>query len=174
MPSTSHSIQPVLALAFGATLVADSPLVPQPTGKVVRTIAIREDQTLEQLHEALRLAFGWDDPHLYCFWLSGKFWDRDSLRYSAPLELENGELSARTPISDVGLRCDAAERACLTARGRAPPRSHRRSISPSSGQVSVPADGPHLVDARSHLARGYRTQSARGRRVSRLRRASVR
>lgn len=79
-------------------------MVPQPIGKVVRTIAIREDQTLEQLHEALRLAFGWDDPHLYCFWLSGKFWDRDSLRYSAPLELENGELSARTPISDVGLR----------------------------------------------------------------------
>lgn len=29
---------------------------------VVRTVAVREDQTLEQVHEALRLAFGWADP----------------------------------------------------------------------------------------------------------------
>jgi hypothetical protein len=90
-------------LAFRATLGVDSPLIPKPAGKVVRTIAIRDDQTLEQLHEALRLAFGWDDPHLYCFWLSGKFWDRDSVRYSAPFELDDDELSARTPISEVGL-----------------------------------------------------------------------
>ena len=46
-------------LAFRATLVADSPLIPNPTGQVIRTIAIRDDQTLEQLHEALRLGFGW-------------------------------------------------------------------------------------------------------------------
>ncbi len=32
------------------------------SGPVVRTIAIREDQTLDQLHEALRLAFGWGTP----------------------------------------------------------------------------------------------------------------
>jgi Plasmid pRiA4b ORF-3-like protein len=53
-------------MAFEATLEDGSPLIPEWVGRVSRTIAIREDQTLEQLHEALRLAFGWADPHLYC------------------------------------------------------------------------------------------------------------
>ncbi len=44
-------------LAFRATLGADSPLIPKSAGKVTRTIAIRDNQSLEQLHEALRLAF---------------------------------------------------------------------------------------------------------------------
>jgi hypothetical protein len=30
----------------------------------MRTVTMREDQTLEQLHEALRLSFGWADPHM--------------------------------------------------------------------------------------------------------------
>ena len=92
------------ALAFRATIVADSPLLPRSKGKVFRTVAIREDQTLEQLHEALRLAFGWADPHLYCFWRSGRFWDRESVRYSAPFELPEDELSARVEVRELGLR----------------------------------------------------------------------
>ncbi len=47
------------ALAFQAVLVPYAPSVDWPVEPVVRTIAIREDQTLEQLHEALRIAFGW-------------------------------------------------------------------------------------------------------------------
>lgn len=38
---------------------------------------MREDQTLEQLHEALRLAFGWADPRMYAFWLSGEWRDHE-------------------------------------------------------------------------------------------------
>lgn len=70
------------ALAFQACLVRYSPGTGEPESPVVRTIAIRADQTLEQLHEALRLAFGWADPHLYSFWLTGKFWD-DTGEYTA-------------------------------------------------------------------------------------------
>jgi hypothetical protein len=92
------------ALAFRALVVNDSPLVLQPGGAVSRTIAVREDQTLEQLHEALRLAFGWADPHLYCFWTSGRFWDPESVRYSAPFELDEDDLSARVPVRELGLR----------------------------------------------------------------------
>lgn len=92
------------ALAFCATIVADSPFLPKPKGKVFRTVAIREDQTLEQLHEALRLAFGWSDPHLYCFWMSGRFWDRESACYSAPFELSESDLSARIEIRELDLR----------------------------------------------------------------------
>ena len=94
-------------LAFEATIVPYSPLTPAPKGRVSRTIAIREDQTLEQLHEALRLAFGWDDPHLYSFWKSGKFWDPDGEEYAAPFEVDEmgkAKRSARTPIAALGLR----------------------------------------------------------------------
>jgi hypothetical protein len=72
---------------------------------VVRTIAVREDQTLEQLHETLRLAFGWGDPHLYSFWPGGRF--REGVEYAAPFELEEsgGDVrSARARLSELGLR----------------------------------------------------------------------
>lgn len=60
------------AFAFRTVFVRLSLETGELEGPVVRTIAVREDQTLEQLHEALRLTFGWGDPHLYSFWLSGK------------------------------------------------------------------------------------------------------
>jgi hypothetical protein len=93
--------------AFQAVLVPYSPLTPKPDGPVTRTIAMREDQTLEQLHEALRLAFGWADAHLYSFWLSGKFWDGEETEYTAPFEIDEmgkDKKSARTPIGELGLR----------------------------------------------------------------------
>ncbi len=76
-------------------------------GPVVRTIAIREDQTLDQLHEALRLAFGWADSHLYSFWMSGKFWDRNGEEYTAPFEVDEmgkPKQSADVPVGELGLR----------------------------------------------------------------------
>jgi hypothetical protein len=41
-----------------------------------RTIAIRSEQTLEDLHDEIQVALGWDDDHLYSFYLNGKK-DRD-------------------------------------------------------------------------------------------------
>jgi hypothetical protein len=55
---------------------------------VHRTIEVRADQTLQVLHDALRVAFGWDDDHLYAFWLTGKFWARDDTEYVHPSALE--------------------------------------------------------------------------------------
>jgi Plasmid pRiA4b ORF-3-like protein len=94
-------------LAFEAVMVPYSPLTSAPAGRVSRTIAIREDQTFEQLHEALRLAFGWADPHLYSFWIGPKFWDREALEYTAPHHMEDGRpdaVSARTPILEARLK----------------------------------------------------------------------
>jgi len=93
--------------AFEAVLVPHAPFVDWPAQPVVRTIAVREDQTLEQLHEALRLAFGWPDPHMYAFWMNGDWWDRDSVRYQTPFELDpdDGKVrSGRVPLSGLGLR----------------------------------------------------------------------
>ena len=39
---------------------------------VWRTIAMLDNQTLEDLHDAIQDAFGWNRDHLYCFYLSGK------------------------------------------------------------------------------------------------------
>lgn len=41
---------------------------------VRRVIAVREDLTLVDLHYALQSAFGWDDDHLYAFWIGDGFW----------------------------------------------------------------------------------------------------
>src|SRR4051812_44235030 len=51
---------------------------------VRRTIAIRSDQTLDDLHHALRASFAWDDEHLYSFWLKGGFWARNGSEYTHP------------------------------------------------------------------------------------------
>lgn len=56
---------------------------------VRRTIAVRSDQTLVDLHRGLQEAFNWDDDHLYSFWLSGKFWERDGTEYTHPFALES-------------------------------------------------------------------------------------
>ena len=95
------------AFAFQAVLVPYAPDVGWPAEPVVRTVAVREDQTLEQLHEALRLAFGWADPHMYAFWMSGRWWDGESVRYQTPYELDPDDdrvRSGRTALSELGLR----------------------------------------------------------------------
>jgi len=43
--------------------------------QVWRTIEVRGDQTLDDLHRAIQQAFGWDNDHLYAFFMSGKRWD---------------------------------------------------------------------------------------------------
>ena len=93
--------------AFQAVLVPYGPDVAWPTEPVLRTIAVREDQTLEQLHEALRLAFAWADPHMYAFWMSGRWWDAEGARYQTPDEAcpdDDGIRSGRTALSELGLR----------------------------------------------------------------------
>jgi hypothetical protein len=45
---------------------------------VWRDIELADDQTLEDLHLSIQDAYGWDDDHLYSFFLSGHAWDRES------------------------------------------------------------------------------------------------
>jgi Plasmid pRiA4b ORF-3-like protein len=55
---------------------------------VHRTIAIRCEATLGDLHHALQHAFGWGDDHLYAFWLGRKFSAKHKTGYVHPLALE--------------------------------------------------------------------------------------
>src|SRR5260370_2198578 len=52
--------------------------VPTTARSVWREIEIAANQTLADLGEAIPLAFGFDDPHLWSFFLSGRAWDHDS------------------------------------------------------------------------------------------------
>jgi hypothetical protein len=51
---------------------------------VRRTILVRDDLTLVDLHYALQSAFGWDDDQLYSFWLHGSFWGAEEEHYTHP------------------------------------------------------------------------------------------
>ena len=52
-------------------------------------IGVRSDQTFVHLHRALQLAFGWDDDHLYTFWLGTKFWPRAGTEFCNRFSFEN-------------------------------------------------------------------------------------
>jgi hypothetical protein len=64
---------------------------------VRRTIAIRCEETLVDLHDALQVAFDWDGRHPFAFWLSGKFWARDGVEYVHPLALKGKPCSGGHP-----------------------------------------------------------------------------
>ncbi|MDP9272297.1 MAG: plasmid pRiA4b ORF-3 family protein, partial [Chloroflexota bacterium] len=55
-----------------AVLVFDAELL--NTRGVRARLAVRADQHLTALHDAIQEAFGWYDDHLYSFWLDGTFW----------------------------------------------------------------------------------------------------
>ena len=71
---------------------------PEDAPDIWREIEIAANQTLGDLGEAIPLAFGFDDPHPWSFFLSGTPWDR-STEYalsSAPDQL-GGLLGSRQP-----------------------------------------------------------------------------
>ena len=73
---------------------------------VRRTICVRDDLTLVDLHYALQSAFGWDDDHLYSFWLDGSFWASEDAHYMHPYHaasLDPPGKSACAHLNDLGL-----------------------------------------------------------------------
>jgi hypothetical protein len=45
--------------------------------EVSRVIELKETQTLVDLHDVIQESMGWDDPHLYLFFMDGKKWSDD-------------------------------------------------------------------------------------------------
>jgi hypothetical protein len=80
-------------------------------GGVRRVIGVRDDLTLVDLHYALQSAFGWDDDHLYAFWLEGGFWAPDRDHYVSPHHATTSDplgRSACTSLDGLGLRAGQA------------------------------------------------------------------
>ncbi len=82
--------------------------------QVIRTIEIRGDQTLEELHEAIFDAFDRDDPHMYEFQFGTRPMDPDGTRYVLPMAVDEddgfgpkvaGTVTEAT-IEELGLKVD--------------------------------------------------------------------
>jgi hypothetical protein len=63
---------------------------------VRRVIAVRDDLTLADLHYALQSAFGWDDDHLYAFWLCDQFWTSATEHFTHPCGDEPADPAERS------------------------------------------------------------------------------
>jgi len=71
---------------------------------VSRRLAVPGNETLDDLHHLLRSAFGWDDDHLYSFWLNGEFWSGSETEYTSPVEAEPDAKTAEVAVDDLELR----------------------------------------------------------------------
>jgi hypothetical protein len=67
-------------------------------------LAVRADQHLTELHDAIQEAFGWLDDHLYSFWLDGSFFGDDEAELTTPDQPDAGVATADIPIAELGLR----------------------------------------------------------------------
>ena len=76
--------------------------------RIWRRIAIRSDQTLEDLHAAIFRAFDRFDEHLYSFYLPppgarGRAALRDAVEYTSPFMLEEADPFGGAPVHDAGI-----------------------------------------------------------------------
>jgi hypothetical protein len=76
MPRTRRQLEPPI-YTFRVRILEGLD-VPEAARSVWREIEIAANQTLADLGEAIPLAFDFDDPHLWSFFLSGRAWDHDS------------------------------------------------------------------------------------------------
>jgi hypothetical protein len=72
------------------------------TKAIYRTIELRSDQTLEDLHLAIQHAIKWDNDHLYSFYLNGVKYD-ERYRYSCPNEEDRPPWTEEAVIGQLGL-----------------------------------------------------------------------
>lgn len=76
MPRTRRTPEPPIYL-FRVRMLGGF-YAPQDAHSIWREIAVASNQTLSDLGKAIPLAFDFDDPHLWSFFLSGKPWDTAS------------------------------------------------------------------------------------------------
>jgi hypothetical protein len=100
MPRTRR--QPEPPISTFRVRILEGLSAPKNARAIWREIEIAANQTLADLGEAIALAFSFDDPHLWSFFLSGRAWDRAT---------EYALVSDADPFG--GPRAHAARRATL-------------------------------------------------------------
>ena len=66
-----------------------------------RTVELLDNQSLHHLHSVIQDAFGWDDDHLYAFFMTNKAWDRYG-EYGHPVSDMRSAAKAR--LKNLGLQ----------------------------------------------------------------------
>ena len=69
---------------------------------VRRRLVVHDDLTLVDLHYALQSAFGWDDDHLYSFWLDGSFWSSEEAHYTHPYHAASFDPPGKSACARLG------------------------------------------------------------------------
>ena len=70
--------------------------------RVFRTIELRSEQTLDDLHFAIQRAIGWDADHLYSFYMNGQLYDR-RYAFACPYEDDCPPCTDEAIIGELGL-----------------------------------------------------------------------
>ena len=69
--------------------------------RIYRTIELRSEQTLDDLHLTIQHAIRWDNDHLYSFFMNGKHDNR--YRFSCPWEKDSPPWTSEAVIGELGL-----------------------------------------------------------------------
>jgi len=69
---------------------------------ITRTIELKSEQTLWDLHEAIQRAFKWDSDHLYSFFMNGQKWNR-RYGFASPDEEDHPPFADEAVIGELGL-----------------------------------------------------------------------
>ena len=101
--------QPIKIYQFRVTL--DSIGFQEPSGTVYRNIEIEGDDTLYDLHLQIQDAFGWDNDHLFSYYMSNRIGDESSEYSGNPIGgdpssigAEPSGTAAKTEIRNLKLR----------------------------------------------------------------------
>jgi hypothetical protein len=139
---------------------------PPDARRIWRELELTADQALADLGDAIPLAVGFDDPHLWSFFLSGKPWDRTSeyaLLADDPFgdpKQAAGDLSVSQAPADkefLFLNSCSSTATSLALRRQAhrhrPVNPARRALSPTRRHpvqrpTAVPRNRPRRVDRR--------------------------
>jgi Plasmid pRiA4b ORF-3-like protein len=106
MPRTRRQVDPPI-YAFRVRILGGFMAPEDAVRTVWREIEVAANQTLADLGEAIPLAFGFDDPHLWSFFLNGRAWDPTS-EYALesqpdPFGGRRAHAARRVPIGEVPL-----------------------------------------------------------------------
>ena len=83
-------------------LIFDAQLLNVPG--VSARVAVGAEQHLTALHDAIQEAFGWEDDHLYSFWLDNTFWGDSGSEITSPLVPDEAPRTADLPIAELDLQ----------------------------------------------------------------------
>jgi Plasmid pRiA4b ORF-3-like protein len=93
------------SLKVAPALVFDAALLNAPG--VSARVAVAAHQQLTALHDAIQQAFGWQDDHLYSFWLDGNFWGAEAAHLVRPGTPDIASRTADVRLAELGIRRDA-------------------------------------------------------------------